>query len=203
MTSDSGYTIWSDTFSSGGSEGASSTNYNISDTIGEQANFASSTSDYSGGFGFRYMTNDALTLSLSSNSLDLGTLTTASTQTVSHTMTVQSNSSSVSVVVTGDTLESGANSITPIGAVATAAIPGTSQFGLNVIYASGGSPSPLVSAPYDTAGLYGYTSGSQIMTSATPVNATVYTVNYIANISGSEAAGSYSTTLTYTATANF
>lgn len=207
------YQIWGDNLSVGGGEDVSSSNYRLQDTVdqGISGGLSSSTS-YNISSGFRanpYFEGQAvLTLSLSSASLDFGTLSTTAVKTVSHTITVDSNSFyGLSVTVSGSTLTcsacGGTNTITGIGGSAASSIPGTSQFGLNVIYNSGASPRASAASPYNTADQYAFQSGNQIISATGNINSTVFTINYIANISGSETAGSYTTNLTYTATANF
>lgn len=204
MTSGSGYQIWADVISDGGGEGASSTNYNLSDTIGELADRATSTSGYTGAFGFRQLVNNSLTMTLSADTIDLGTLDDATTGTDDHDITVQTNAATgLSVTVSGTTLTSGANTISAIGPASALSTPGTEQFGINVIYSSGSAPAANEVVPYDDPTMYAYDSGDEIIESAGEINSTVFDVNYIANITSATESGTYSTTLTYTATANF
>ncbi|MBP6942625.1 MAG: hypothetical protein KBB55_01125 [Candidatus Buchananbacteria bacterium] len=203
MTSQSGYEIWGDVISDGGSEGSSSTNYTVSDTIGQQSQFSSST-NYGGGFGFRYLTRDALTLTLGSASIDFGELSIAATQTASHTLTLGTTAEGgASVTVAGTTLMNGSDSIDPIGNVSALPAAGTSQFGLNAEYQSGTAPIASAQSPYDDPTRFAYQSGDEIIAASNPVHLTTFDINYIANIDGTEPAGDYSTTLTYTATATF
>ncbi|HLD28684.1 MAG TPA: hypothetical protein VJB67_03645, partial [Patescibacteria group bacterium] len=86
---------------------------------------------------------------------------------------------------------------------ATASTPGESQFGFNVIYSSGDATA-LSQAPYSTAGSYAHNSGDEIISSAGAMSSSaVFTATYIANISGNEPAGTYTASITYTATSNF
>jgi len=203
MTSGGGYQIWADVVSDGGGEGASSTNYNLSDTIGELADRATSTSGYTGSFGFRQLVNNSLTMTLGSTSINLGTLDDSVESTDSHDITVQTNSpTGLSVTVSGATLTSGANTISAIGPVASPSTSGTEQFGINVAYFSGVIPLASAVAPYNT-GDYAYNTGDEIIDSTGEINSTVFDINYVANIDSTTDEGNYSTTLTYTATANF
>jgi hypothetical protein len=154
----------------------------------------------------------SLTFSLGSNSVALGTLSVSTVATGSHTMTLATNGTSgASVTVSGTTLTSGANTILACATGCTT-LPGTAQFGLNL--AANTSPSvgaaPTGSAPigtvatnYGTVNSFRFVSGETVATAATPVNTTTYTVSYLANIAGVTPAGSYTTSLTYNATANF
>jgi hypothetical protein len=156
-----------------------------------------------------------LTFTLGANSLQFGTLSTANARyattsggsasvTSAHTITVATNATSgYALYVLGATLTSGANTIAALGS-STASSAGTSQYGINVS-ASGGSGT--ATAPYATASQYAYTATAstqaQIASSTTASATTTYTLTYLANISATQAAGSYSTTHTYTATGTF
>lgn len=210
MTS-SNYQIWADDFSIGGGE-ASSTLYKVGDTLGESAIGRASSTNYSARGGFREMEyfrgDEVLTLSVGASSLSLGALNTSAAKTGSHTLTVDTNADyGVSVVFSGATLTcstcSGTNTVTGIGATAASSAVGTSQFGFNVIKSSGTAPTAASRAPYDDAAKYAFNSGDQIVASTNAINSTVFDVNYLANISGSETAGNYSSAITFTATANF
>ena len=154
----------------------------------------------------------SLTFSLGTNTVALGTLSVSTVATGSHTMQLATNGSSgASVTVTGVTLTSGVNTI---GACATGCttIPGSAQFGLNLaantapsvgVAPSGSAPIGTVATNYGTANSFRFVSGEAVATAASPVNTTTYTVSYLANIAGVTPAGSYSTSLTYNATANF
>lgn len=203
MSSDN-YQIWADVISVGGAEDMASDNYQLQDTIGEPIIGRSfSPSEELMGAGFREVLR-VLTLSLSANNLNFAQLRNHITQTANHNLTVKTNSlTGISVTFTGDTLRSGSGVINGIGSTAAAAVAGDSQFGFNVIYQSGSAPVATAKAPYNIDGLYAFQSGDEIISSAGTINATVFTVNYIANITGSEPSGNYTTTINYLATANF
>jgi hypothetical protein len=148
----------------------------------------------------------SISFSLGSNIVNLGSLSAVSAATATHTMTASSNGAGGYVVyANGPTLSSAGNTITALGTSATASSPGSSQFGLKVARTSGdanGNPN----SPYDTND---YAFGN-IASTATPLASasqstsdTTYTVTYLANISGIQPAGSYTTTITYTATGTF
>jgi hypothetical protein len=160
-----------------------------------------------------------LTFAISDTTIGFGTLSSGApryatgnlagnaAETEAHTLQASTNADNgYTITVTGYTLSteaSGAgNTITAIGAVNTASDFGTEQFGLRM-NASGGDGS--VVAPYAAAGFALDTAAfpDQVAQSLVPSDTTTYSVRYIANISGSTEAGSYSTTLTYIATANF
>lgn len=209
----SNYQIWGDNLSTGGDDGSDSANYSLQDTVeqGISGSQASST-NYGDTSSFRsnpyFEGQEVLTLSVGSGSVNLGELSSSAAKTGSHTLTVDSNSFyGLSVTVAGSTLTcsacGGTNTVTAIGGAAVASTPGSSQFGLNVIYSSGSSPRASASSPYSTSGQYAFQSGNEVISATGNINSTVFNVNYLANISGSETAGTYTTTITYTATANF
>ncbi len=164
--------------------------------------------------------DESLSFSISNNSIGFGSLTTSNSRfatsdavgantepTDAHTISAAANSTSgYTIAISGSTLTSGVNSITPIsGASAQALSPGSEQFGIRANVASG---SGTVSAPFNgSAGNYGFgtspLSSQPFATTGGASASTVYNVNYAANIAPLTEAGSYTTTLTYVATANF
>lgn len=121
-----------------------------------------------------------------------------------HSISVSTNAASgYTLYVKGATLTSGANTIDAIGGSATASNPGTEQFGIKLT-ASGGTGTVL--SPYNTAN-YAYAATSSVQddlaSSSGPSATTTYSMLYLANISSITEPGSYSTTLTYTATGLF
>jgi len=126
-----------------------------------------------------------------------------------------------SITVNGGLLTSGSNTIPAMGSLAVSAI-GVGQFGMNLVVNTINSTSvgtavfPAVGtnlkgqafAPnYATADQYKFTSGDAVAKSdnagAGPSDGQIFTVTYIVNVPGSQAAGTYTTTLTYICTATF
>jgi len=136
--------------------------------------------------------------------------------------------SGYSISVNGTTLKSGSNSVTALAA-RTANTRGVSQFGLNLkkntALTSIALPGTEVTAAYDAdinqhlrgqaasdyslADSYKFTattpgvSGEEVAASDTATNSQIFTATYIVNVPGSQAAGEYTTTLTYVCTAKF
>jgi hypothetical protein len=115
------------------------------------------------------------------------------------------------VTVAGTTLTSGSNTIAAC-ASGCSSTAGTAQFGLNLAAnttpsvgaaPSGSAPIGTAGANYGTANTFRFVTGETVATAANAINTTTYTVSYIANIATLTPAGSYSTSLTYSATANF
>lgn len=123
------------------------------------------------------------------------------------------------ITVNGTTLQSGSNSITAIASATTSAT-GTSQFGMNLEANTtptvGSAITPASDGAnyrgqaltgYNTVNNYEFNSGNSVAnsayTAAGPTDAQIYTVSYIVNVPGNQAAGTYTTTLTYICTATF
>lgn len=155
--------------------------------------------------------DEALTFTLASATASLGTLTTSSTGSATSSLTASTNGSlGYSITVNGTTLTSGSNTITALSSP-TASSVNNKQFGLNLVAnatpsvgaAVSGSGTGTAASGYNTANSYKFVTGDTIASASGPTNSNTFTVSYIANIDGSTAAGTYSTLLTYIATANF
>lgn len=156
--------------------------------------------------------DEILTFTLASATVSLGTLSPNATGSGISSMTVSTNAiSGYSVNYSGSTLTSGSNTITAL-ANQTASIQNSKQFGINLINnttpaigsAVSGTGSGMVAPAYGTANQFKFVSAGEVIASASaPTNSNTFTTSYIANIDGVTAPGSYSTLITYTATANF
>ncbi len=159
--------------------------------------------------------DQSLSFSISDNSVGFGTLSSANDRFASgdgagtddeaeaHTLVVGTNAANgYTMSVNGNTLTSGGNTITAIGNANTATSVGSEQYGLRMTAAGGIG---AVSAPYAAAG-FAFDSAAFPDTVASAGGAsanTTYSVRYLANITANTEAGAYTSTLTYTATANF
>lgn len=114
------------------------------------------------------------------------------------------------IFIFGNTLTSG-NNIIPAISSQTPSLPGLSQFGINLVANSNpnmgqppsGAGSGSVSAGYNTANLFKFSSGDAIASAPSSTDYNVYTVTYIGNISSSQPIGVYSTSINFTAVATF
>lgn len=160
----------------------------------------------------------SLTFTISDNSIGFGALSasgaryaTADTlgggsEVEAHNLVVGTNASNgYTMTVNGTTLTCTAcagATIDAIGSTNSASSVGTEQFGLRMS-ASGGSGA--VTAPYADSG-FAFDSSAfpdQVASATGATSNTTYSVRYLANIAANTEAGSYSSTLTYVATANF
>jgi hypothetical protein len=146
------------------------------------------------------------------------------TATATSQMAASTNASSgYAITINGATLTSGSNTISAMGS-ATTGTKGTSQFGLNLKLNTVTTSNPAVGAEvapaangtnykgqaaagYNTVDTFKFTTGDTVANSANsgagPTDAQTFTASYIVNVSGSQTAGTYTTTLTYVCTATF
>jgi len=155
---------------------------------------------------------ESMTFTLGATSVALGTLSSSAVTSGSHTVTLATNAvSGLTLTVSGTTLTAGANTITAMSTAAASSI-GTEQFGINAklnttpavgAECSGTAPIAAAATGYATVNSYKFVTSETVINSTAGINSTSCTISYIANILGSTEAGSYTTTLTYNATANF
>jgi len=146
------------------------------------------------------------------------------TATATSQMAASTNASSgYSITVNGPTMTSGSNTI-PVMATQGIGVRGTGQFGLNLklnttatsTVAAGIEVTPTANGTslkgqaftgYQTVDQFKFGSTDPIAKSdnggAGPTNSQIFTSTYIVNVPGSQAAGTYTTTLTYICTATF
>lgn len=145
------------------------------------------------------------------SAVNLGSLTSTSTGTGTSVMAASTNANSgYAITINGTTLTSGANTITAL-ASQTASVQGSNQFGVNlkanttpsVGANSTGSGSGTATANYGTADQFRFVTSDPVASASAATNANAYTVSYIANIAGAQAAGTYTATFQYIATATF
>lgn len=116
----------------------------------------------------------------------------------------------MAITMTGTTMTSGINTITALN-IPAVSIPGTGQFGLNL--RANTSPSagvdpfgPGTTNPIGDYGLqnqFTFRNGDIIASSPISTDFRTLTVSYLVNISAAQAAGVYTSTITYIATATF
>ena len=161
--------------------------------------------------------NQTLSFSISANTIAFGTLDSAAARfantssgsasdVVAHTLAIATNSTSgYTITVKGATLTSGSNTITAVGSSPATSSVGTEQFGIYATKAGGSNGT--IAAPYATASSFGYdATGSTATTFASGTSATAtetYSLHYLANITSTTEAGSYTASLIYVATGNF
>lgn len=150
--------------------------------------------------------------SISGSSVDFGVFSPLATSTGNSVMQSSTNAANgYNIVVNGTTLASGANQI-PFIATTAASQTGQSQFGMNLRsntapISFGADPSGPGSGSYatgyNTVNQYKLQTGDTVATAAGPTDVNTFTSSYVVNINAAQAAGVYTTTLTYVCTANF
>jgi uncharacterized protein YbdZ (MbtH family) len=142
---------------------------------------------------------------------DMGDLAPNTTRAAQHQMLAATNAQNgYSIWATGNTMTSGNNVITAMATLA-AAQRGTSQFGMNMRANSApqigqdpqGAGVGTITGNYNVPNRFYFRSGEVLATTPTSDDYRKYTVSYIANVPNGQPGGVYSTTLTYTALANF
>jgi hypothetical protein len=163
-----------------------------------------------------------ISFSISSNSINFGNLSAGSAKfasstntagdaadTVAHSLAVSTNApSGYSITVQGQTLtnqNNTAHTITPIGASPATSSAGSEQFG---IYATkSGGVNGTIATPYATPSSFGYnataTTSATFASGTTPTGTETYSLHYLANITTTTEAGTYTASLIYVGTANF
>ena len=143
--------------------------------------------------------------------LDLGELSPLSAKSGTSQMLVTTNAElGYNITVQGITMTSGINAI-PALAISDISRPGTSQFGLNLRANNspqiGNDPQgPGIAQPsanYNQPNLYRFVDGEQIVNSNGPDEPRLFTVSYIVNITPSQPAGVYASTITYICLGDF
>lgn len=142
---------------------------------------------------------------------DLGTLRSTSTSyTTTQFAGATNDNTGYSVSVLGTTMTSGNNQISRLSSPGLS-VAGTQQFGINLKdnlrpntgHNREGPGSLNPASSYGTANVFKFNSGDIISSSNTATDFNRMTVSYIVNISSSQPAGIYSTTMTYVAVASF
>lgn len=156
-----------------------------------------------------------LSFSISDASVGFGTLSTSAVryatgdtagsgvEAEAHTISASTSATDgYTISVNGSTLTAGARSIDAIGCSNTASSAGFEQFGMRLAVNSGNG---TVTAPYAAAGfaLCAAEFPDQIASGAGDGASTVYSARYLANIANTTEPGSYTTSLTFVATASF
>lgn len=147
----------------------------------------------------------------SGNYLNFGYLSSQSTSASQSQMLIATNAQNgYSVQVSGGTMTSGNNVIAALSS-GSVSLPGTNQFGINLVANSRpavglnpqgpGVGSPLAS--YAQSNVFQYSNGSVIASANQASNLREYTISYILNIASNQAPGYYATTLTYIGIGNF
>lgn len=186
MTS-TNYTIYADSIGMGGGSYSTSTSFSLNDTIGEGAAGTSTSTTYEVRGGYQAMDRGTLSVSLSSNSLTLGTLNASSVNTASTNVTISCDAPS------GYTLSASALSGTmPAGVADGTVSSGSEEYGVAV----SGTDSSV-------SGDVAIVQGLELASSNIPVRDSVVTLTFKASMASNSSPGDYTQSITLTAVANF
>ncbi len=143
--------------------------------------------------------------------IDLGEFSTSQTKFAQAEMMAVTNAASgLSISISGTTLTSGNNTISPLTSQAPSST-GVSQFGINLRANSsppiGSNPiGPGIATPtaaYNNPNLYRFQPGDVVASSTGPNDYRKFTISYIANIDAAQPPGVYATTISFICLANF
>ncbi len=133
------------------------------------------------------------------------------TPTAAHTMDIATNADNGwAITYNGATLTSGSNTVceTPLTDCAdvtddSEGTPGTEQFGISI--STNGDSTPAAGYERDASSSFEFvpSTTTTLISESAPTDAETISVSYLANIAGTTEAGSYSTAITYIATATF
>ncbi len=153
--------------------------------------------------------------SLTGGSVPFGTFSSGSTSSGTSLMCASTNGASgYAITINGSTMTCTSCSGSPtIAALAsqTASTTNTAQFGANLRNNAtpdvgadpSGSGTGTYEAEYGTADQYRFVTGDSVAAASAATDSNLFTVSYIVNIPGSQAAGVYTSTMTFIATATF
>jgi hypothetical protein len=205
-SSSSNYYVSECEFGIGGDPAQTGGAYNANASVGGLGVGGSSSTNYTSAAGYLTPSEEFLEMVVNAATIDLGTLSTATTATGTATFYVRAYTSSGYTVQTiSGTPTNGAKSLDPMTS-ATTSNQGTEQFGINLVANSspstfGSDPAPqpnsgyaygTAASGYDTDGIFKYNAGDTIATSPKGIGQTNFTISYIANISPITPGGVYS-----------
>lgn len=206
MSSDN-YKVWLDTLSAGGGQVESTNgNFSIETDISGQTNTSSQSNNFRQNVGFVSIGGEpTVGFNVQTVLLNFGELSTKSTAYASHTFAAYTNAKEgYTVRVFGQPLNNGEYTLTPIGELSADSVPGTEQFGLNLVANTvpdiGANPQGGIGSAYtgyNVANKYAYSDGAIIAYATSYSFQTNFTVSVIVNIADDSPAGNYQTLLTY------
>jgi hypothetical protein len=203
-------------FGTGGELDASSTNYRAKTSVGELGVGNTSSTNYQAYAGFNTTDDPFIEFVVTSNTVDLGVLSSGSVATTTGTFSIRAWQSGGYVVRTeSDPPTAGSHQLSPMTSGGSSS-PGTEQFGINLVDNSspniGANPQQVPDSSfsfgqaetgYDTVNNFKYNKGDIIARSTKSTSITAYTVSYIFNISSLTPAGQYTFIQDLVATATY
>jgi hypothetical protein len=188
----------------GGLIQSTSTNYQISEILGDPAIGNTASANYQIEAGSKTTDEPALSFSIISPTPSFGSFSPSTAATATATFSVSDYTSYGYVVqVAGNSLANGSHTITAMSTTGSS-VTGTEQFGINLV--ANTSPASVGANPdhgqfgfgnaatnYNTSNQYRYVSGETIAVGPKSSGVTIYTITYIVNVSSLTPGGQYST----------
>lgn len=218
QSSSSNYQVNEVFFGSGGELDACSASYCSKQSAGESTVGNTKSANFQAQGGFNTDRQPYLQFSVSNTTLNLGALSTSSTKTATANFSVKAYlAHGYSVVNASDPPENGGYNMQAITAAPTSPIPGTEQFGINLVsntvpltFGADKTYTPdstfsygLVAPDYSTHNMFVYRKNDVVAYSDSSSSNTNYTVSYIFNISNVTPGGTYELRHVLVATATY
>lgn len=217
QTASSNYQVNEAFFGSGGELHACSTSFCSKQAAGESTVGLTSSPNFKAQGGFNTNREPYIEFTVGTTNVDLGTLSTAATQTTTANFTVKSYLAHGYVVINASDPPANNSYLMQAITIPAAAQAGTEQFGINLVANTapqvfGASPTQSpdstfgfgqVTANYNSPNFYKYAKGDVIAQSYQSSSYTNYTISYIFNISNVTPGGSYVLQHDLVATATF
>jgi hypothetical protein len=208
------YHIDESSIDAGGLIQSSSTNFQASSAIGDLGVGNSASANYQVEAGSKTTNDPALSFAVNTGTADFGSFTASAASTANATFSVLNYTSYGYVVqIAGNAPSNGSHTI-PAMATTGASVPGTEQFGINVVantspISFGANPDHgqfgfgSASANYGTSNQFRYVSGETIATAPKSSGVTTYTLSYIVNVTSLTPGGQYASNQTLIVTGTY
>ena len=202
------------TLNGGGLIQSSSTNFQASSSIGDLGVGNSASTNFQVESGSQTTDDPALSFIVEDADAGFGDFSATATATATASFSIINYTSYGYVVqIAGNAPTNGAH-IIPAMATADSSLPGTEQFGINLV--ANTSPTSFGANPdhgqfgfgsaatnYDTANVYRYVSGDTIASAPKSSGKTTYTISYIVNVANLTPGGQYTSGQTVIVTGTY
>jgi hypothetical protein len=199
---------------SGGLIQSNSTNYRVSDTIGDLSVGTSASSNFQIATGHTTTNDPALSFSINSGGINFGTFSATSASVSTATFSIINYTSYGYVVqLIGSPPSNGATTLSALASNSASTV-GVSQFGINLVANTlptsvGANPNNgqfgfgSAATNYATPNSYRYVSGETIAQAAKSSGLTTYTISYLINVPALTPGGIYTSNQTLVVTGTY
>jgi hypothetical protein len=206
LTSSTNYELGEAFFGAGGQLNACSTNYCSKNSVGEVAVGDATSANYQAHAGFNTDRSPYIQITVGATNVNLGKLSPTSTTTTTASFSVEAYLSHGYSITNGSPPPTNGSYMMQTPSSPTVAIPGTEQFGINLVantspigfgYNPAYAPNNTfsfgqVGTSYGISNEYKYSQGDTIAYSTASSSFTIYTISYIFDISNVTPGGTYS-----------